>query len=207
MTENLLIENEEDEFVGQPSQLDEVDDEQQMTVDKTEKLESDDDEDLDSKLSSERKSKWYIERNGSPIHIRKALKLLIPREFISKERSRRHWVANSLHTSLKPIDPSHDVIQFRDVAIADKDDYFILHILSILSEDGKELVSTSSKCRHTVRGIIYRDVESNQYGFVSSVFVSRWLPVSKVLMEVVLETDSDGISTLSEKSQLDLGRH
>lgn len=202
--ESLLIENEEDEFMRQPSQLDEVDDEQQMTADKTEKLESDDDEDLDSEQPSERKSKWYIERNGSPIHIKKALKLLIPREFISKERSRRHWVTNSLHTSLKPIDPSHDVIQFRHVAVADKDDYFILHILSILSEDGKELVSTSSKCRHTVRGIIYRDVESNQYGFVSSVFVSRWLPVSKVLMEVVLETDSDGIAKLSEKSQLDL---
>lgn len=101
--ENLLIENEEDEFLRQPSQLDEVDDEQQMTADKTEKLVSDDDEDLDSEQPKERKSKWYIERNGSPIHIKKALKLLIPREFISKERSRRHWVTNSLHTSLKPI--------------------------------------------------------------------------------------------------------
>ena len=121
VVENLLIENEEDEFVRQPSQLDEVDDEQQVTADKAEKLESDDDDDLDSKLSiDERKSKWYIERNGCPIHIKKALKLLIPREFISKERSCRHWVANALHTSLKPIDPSHDVIQFRDVAIADK---------------------------------------------------------------------------------------
>ena len=204
VTENLLIENEEDEFVGQPSQLDEVDDEQQMTPAKTEKLGSDDDEDLDSEQPGDRKSKWYIERNGSLIHVKKALKLLIPREFISKERSRRHWVSNSLHSSLKPIDPSHDVIQFRDVAIADKDNFFILHILSILSEDGKELVSTSSKCRHTVRGIIYRDVESNQYGFVSSVFVSRWLPVSKVLMEVVLETDSNGLAKLSERSELDL---
>ena len=201
--ENLLIENEEDEFVRQPSQLDEVDDDQQMTASKTDKQESDEDQD-NSGQSSDRKSKWYIERNGSLIHIKKALKLLIPREFISKERSRRHWVTNYLHTSLKPIDPSHDVIQFRDVAIADKDNYFILHILSILSEDGKELVSTSSKCRHTVRGIIYRDVESNQYGFVSSVFVSRWLPVSKVLMEVVLETDSNGLAKLSEKSELDL---
>ena len=204
VTENLLIENEEDEFVGQPSQLDEVDEEQQITPAKTEKLGSDDDEDLDSEQPGDRKSKWYIERNGSLIHVKKALKLLIPREFISKERSRRHWVSNSLHSSLKPIDPSHDVIQFRDVGIADKDNFFILHILSILSEDGKELVSTSSKCRHTVRGIIYRDVESNQYGFVSSVFVSRWLPVSKVLMEVVLETDSNGLAKLSERSELDL---
>ena len=197
--ENLLIENEEDEFVGQPSQLDEVDDEQQMTSAKTEKLGSGGDEDLDSEQPGDRKSKWYIERNGSLIHIKKALKLLI-----SKERSRRHWVSNSLHSSLKPIDPSHDVIQFRDVAIADKDNFFILHILSILSEDGKELVNTSSKCRHTVRGRIYQDVESNQYGFVSSVFVSRWLPVSKVLMEVVLEADSNGLAKLSERSELDL---
>ena len=135
--ENLLIENEEDEFVGQPSQLEEVDDDQQMTPAKTEKLGSDDDEDLDSEQPGDRKSKWYIERNGSLIHIKKALKLLVPREFISKERSRRHCVSNSLHSSLKPIDPSHDVIQFRDVAIADKDNVFILHILSILSEDGK----------------------------------------------------------------------
>ena len=204
MIENLLIENEEDEFVGQPSQVEEADDEQQMTPAKTEKLGSGDDEDLDSEQPGDRKSKWYIERNGSLIHIKKALKLLIPRKFISKERSRRHWVSNSLHSSLKPIDPSHDVIQFRDVAIADKDNFFILHISSILSEDGKELVSTSSKCRHTVRGIIYQDVESNQYGFVSSVFVSRWLPVSKVLMEIVLETDSNGLAKLSERSELDL---
>ena len=130
--------------------------------------------------------------------------MLIPREFISKERSRRHWVNGSLHTSLAPIDPSHDVIQFRDVAIADKDKYFILHVLSVISEDGKELVSTSSKCRHTVRGIIYRDVESNQYGFVSTIFVSRWLPVRKVLMEVVLESNSDGMARLSKQSQQDL---
>lgn len=59
-----------------------------MTAAKTEKLESDDDEDQDSETSTERKYKWYIERNGSPIHIKKALKLLIPREFISKELSR-----------------------------------------------------------------------------------------------------------------------
>ena len=142
---------------------------------------SDEDYGCNSETSNSRKSKWYIERNGSAIHVKKALKLLIPREFISKERSRRHWVADSLHSSLVPIDPSHDVIQFRDVAIRDGDGYIILHILSIISEDGRQLVSTSSKCKHTIRGIIYRDVESNKYGFVSTVFVSRWIPVSKVL--------------------------
>ena len=96
------------------------------------------------------------------------------------------------------------MIQFRDVAIRDGDGYFILQILSIISEDGRQLVSTSSKCKHTIRGIIYRDVESNKYGFVSTVFVSRWIPVSKVLMKVVFESDSNDIAKLSEQSQLDL---
>ena len=73
----------------EPSQLDEVDDDQEMTIAKTDKLESDDDEGQDLETSSEGKSKWYIERNGSPIHIKKALKLLIPRKLISKERSCR----------------------------------------------------------------------------------------------------------------------
>ena len=147
--ENILVEGAEEEFVGQPSQVNEVDDGQEMTVAITDEPESEEDKCKDSEPSSERKSKWYIERNGTPIHIRRALKMLIPREFISKERSCRHWVNGSLHTSLAPIDPSHDVIKFRDVAIAVKDNYFILHVLSIISEDGKELVSTSFKCRHS----------------------------------------------------------
>ena len=202
--ENLLEESEESDFVKHSTKFDESYDVQEMNFSTIDTVESDEDDGCNSETSNSRKSKGYIERNGSPIHVKKALKLLIPREFISKERSRRHWVADSLHSSLVPIDPSHDVIQFRDVAIRDSDGYFILHILSIISEDGRQLVSTSSKCKHTIRGIIYRDVESNKYGFVSTVFVSRWISVSKVLLEVVFESDSNDIAKLSEQSQLDL---
>ena len=202
--ENLLEESEESDFLKHSTQLDEIYDDQEMNFSTTDIVESDEDDGRNSETSNSRKLKWYIEKDGSLIHIKRALKLLIPREFISKERSRRHWVADSLHTSLVPIDPSHDVIQFRDVAIRDGNGYFILHILSIISEDGRELVSTSSKRKHMIRGIIYRDVESNKYGFVSTVFVSRWIPVSHVVMEVVLENGSDDRAHLSERSQLDL---
>ena len=202
--ENLLEESEESDFVKHFTQLDEIYDDQEMNFSTTDIVESDEDDGRNSETSNSRKSKWYIEKDGSLIHIKRALKLLIPREFISKERSRRHWVADSLHTSLVPIDPSHDVIQFRDVAIRDGNSYFIIHILSIISEDGRELVSASSKRKHMNRGIIYRDVESNKYGFVSTVFVSRWIPISQVVMEVVLENGSDDRAHLSERSQLDL---
>lgn len=58
-----------------------------MTAAKTEKLESDDDEDQDSETSTERKYKWYIERNGSPIHIKKALKLLFQESLSRKNEA------------------------------------------------------------------------------------------------------------------------
>ena len=135
--ENLLVESEESNFVKHSTQLDEIYDDQEMNFSTTDMVESDEDDGRNSETFNSRKSKWYIEKDGSLIHIKRALKLLIPREFISKERSCRHWVADSLHTSLVPIDSSHDVIQFRDVAIRDGNGYFILHILSIISEDGR----------------------------------------------------------------------
>ena len=60
-----------------------------MNITETDELESDEDKGKDSE-PSEGKSKWYIERSGTQIHVKKALKMLVPREFISKERSRRH---------------------------------------------------------------------------------------------------------------------
>ena len=108
--ENLLEESEESDFEKHFTQLDEIYDDQEMNFSTTNIVESDEDNGRNSETSNSRKSKWYIEKDGSLIHIKRALKLLTPREFISKERSRRHWVADSLHTSLVPIDPSHTYI-------------------------------------------------------------------------------------------------
>lgn len=180
----------------------------EMNVDSVMKSDEDSDhvEEKVNKNLSQGKQKWYIERNGEMIHINKALKLLIPRELISKERSRRHWVANDLHKTMAPIDKTHDVIQFRDVAIANGDTFFILHILSISSEEGKELISTNSRSKCYVRGQVYKDSEyaCNQYGFMTSVFVSKWLPVRKVICEVTLKKNENGLTVLSEDSQMDL---
>ena len=40
--------------------------------------------------------RWYIKKDGNNVHITKALKILLPKEYISKERSRQHWVGNPL---------------------------------------------------------------------------------------------------------------
>ena len=59
---------------------------------------------------------------------------------------------------------------------------------------------------HDQRHNIQRRRKQEGYGFMSTNFVSRCLPVSNVLMEVVLENDSNDIAKLSEQSQLDLER-
>ena len=109
-------------------------------------------------------------------------------------------------TSLGSKDPAHDIIQFRDVAVANRETFFILHILSILSEESKELVSTSSISKCFLRRQVYRKSECacNEYGFMSSVFVSKWLPVRRIICEVTLEKTEVGLIVISEDSQMDI---
>lgn len=109
-------------------------------------------------------------------------------------------------TSLGNTDPAHDIIQFRDVAVASEETFFTLHILSILSEEGKELVSTSSISKCFLRRQVYRnsDCACNEYGFMTSIFVSKWLPVRRIICEVTLEKTEVGLIVISEDSQMDI---
>lgn len=87
-----------------------------MSDDNVENSDSDSDKEDENLTESVPPSmKWYIEKDGKHAHTSRALKLLLPREYISKERSRRHWVARSLIQAWKQMDDSHDVIRFRDM--------------------------------------------------------------------------------------------
>lgn len=144
--------------------------------------------------------KWYIEKDGRTLHISRALKVLLPREYISKERSRRHWVGKSLIQAWKQIDDSHDVIRFRDVAIKDKDSLELLHILSIRSNEGKEQISTSSKTKGAIRGRPYVEVSDERYDVPYKTLLTKWIPLSKVLCEIEMLKNEDGTYSLSEES-------
>lgn len=64
--------------------------------------------------------KWEVSRysNGSLsyIHIKQALKLLLPREYISRSRQRRHWASRYL-PGKEPVDQKHDIFKYCDVAL------------------------------------------------------------------------------------------
>ncbi|KAJ7381845.1 hypothetical protein OS493_038710 [Desmophyllum pertusum] len=152
-TEDVLIEKEEAGLfpsVENGKNDNEIDfpttsnDEKKEEIDEEETDEETDEEDKTKPTTqSNKKLKWYLQRNGESVHINRALKLILPREYISKERSRRHWVSKHLPL-MNPIASDHNVIRFRDVAIVVGKSFDLLHIVSIQSEDGKELTSTKS---------------------------------------------------------------
>ena len=94
------------------------------------------------------------------------------------------------------------------MAVAYGDTFFLVHMLSILSEEGKELVGTSSRPKYFVRGLVYKNKECacNQYGFMTRVFVSKWLPVRRIICEVTQKNER-GLTVFSEDTSPTMPRH
>ena len=64
--------------------------------------------------------KWKISKlvdeRMTYIHIKQAIKLILPREYIAHCRQKRHWAAKYL-PGKAPLDQTHDVIKFSHVAL------------------------------------------------------------------------------------------
>ena len=201
-TRNMQLEKEEQPS-GYMTDSEEGDTSLHMSNDDVEDSNSDQ-EDFKSAESVPPNMKWYIKKDGNNVHISRAIKVLLPREYISKERSRRHWVGKSLLQAWKQIDKSHDVIRFRDVAVKGKENIEFLHILSIQSEEGKEQLSASSKVKGAIRGRPYTEVSEGKYDVPYQILLTKWIPLNKVVCEIEMVKNDDGTSSLSEDSKAKL---
>ena len=95
----------------------------------------------------------------SKIRIKKALKLLVPPEFISRNRSQRHFSAKYL-PGHQAVDFTHDILIFSDVAIKTTLkktlSFRIAKVASIRSVEGTDKMSISSKAKsHLIRFLPY----------------------------------------------------
>ena len=140
------------------------------------------------------KDRWFITRvikgKVSRIHIRQALKILINREYISRERSRRHIA--SKYVSSKSVDENHNVLCFRFVVAKVSNDIHVCKVAA-LNSNGKHVLSAASdNDSATCRLIPLERVpgEKHLYSFAEKVVVSSWLKVSNVLGEIgMIEKD------------------
>lgn len=103
-------------------------------------------------FSSECTSKWHITKLESDemksTHIKKALKLLLPREWISRNRGQRHIASKHL-PSHAPVEPEHDVYKFCDAAVKvqvkETHCYQICKVAALRSKEGADIASVNSK--------------------------------------------------------------
>ena len=77
-------------------------------------------DELDQSELEEKGKKWKISRRldndtVSYIYIKQAIKLLLPRGYISRCRQRKHWASKHLPGEA-PIDPSHNIIKFGETS-------------------------------------------------------------------------------------------
>eukprot|EP00111_Clytia_hemisphaerica_P013051 TCONS_00038337-protein len=183
-------------FVGQKDEkgfelLDELE-EENIEV----KIEKKDEELCTEEFAKSDSDKWYISRligeKMTKIHVRAALKILTPREHVSRERSRRHIASNYL-PGKGVIDANHNIIAYRFVIANVKDQILVCKVASIM-KNGTSIPSASSedeavKCRliplkETIIG-------SFIFEFPESLIVTKELKASHVLEEIILKPVND----------------
>jgi len=157
----------------------------------------------------ESSKEWRISRmekgHVTHMHVSTAIKMLLPREFISRNRSQRH-IASVYLPGKSPLDPNHDILKFSDVAIKSckgKKNYFKLgRIVSLQESDGSDILSASSKngkgfrCRCTLY-----EQNGNMVSVCADVLVSDWMSGSSILGPVNLrKTSRDGVYELAAES-------
>ncbi|KAL9977148.1 hypothetical protein ACROYT_G014521 [Oculina patagonica] len=102
-------ENEEIEWKNEDGDVEEgeIDQEEEMDGIKEEETEA---------RGSQWKISKVVDNRTTYIHIKQALKLILPREYIARCRQKRHWAAKYL-PGKAPVDPKHDIIKFSSVAL------------------------------------------------------------------------------------------
>lgn len=141
-------------------------------------------------------SKW-VEGSMTYIHIKQGLKILLPREYISRCRQKRHWASQYL-PGKEPLKPKHDIFKYCNVALRvvrnNKQIYDIGRVEVIEStKDGSEVISFEKKGKMSVRVrcSLYTEADNDVYFVANDVLLTTWKPPSALIGAVELEPISE----------------
>ena len=122
-------------------------------------LQNPQDEDVDADDLEKGGGEWKISKcvNGqlTYIHVKQAIKILLPLEYILQCRQERHWASTYL-LGKKPLNPKHDIYKYCDVTLKvvqkGKTKFRIGQVEAIEStKDGSEITSFQIKGKEHVR--------------------------------------------------------
>ena len=155
-------------------------------------------------METKKGKKWMIskEEDGklNYIHIHQAIKVLLPREYIARCRQKRHWASKFL-PGKEPLNPEHDIVLFRDVAIKKVSDgktfYLIARVERIEStKDGSAVLSFKLKDNPQVRVrcSVYDRNDDGYYEVGDDIALTSWRSPKGILGSVQLLPVSEGSS-------------
>ena len=175
----------------------------QIVMKKTSGKEQEEEKDAKKEEESEAKgSQWKITKivgnKTTYIHIKQALKLILPREYIARCRQKRHWASKYL-PGRAPIDPKHDIVKFSNVALKSVQQgqrvFDIARVEDIQSaNDGSQSTSFKLKGDTTMRcrfSFYQRSSASDTYHIHPSLGFTNWRPSSSILGAVELIPDME----------------
>ena len=157
-------------------------------------------EDGDVNLEKEEKGakhRWKITKvaggTTTYIHIKKALKLVLPREYIARCRQKRHWASKYL-PGKSPIDPTHDIVRFSNVAlksiIKGRKVFDIARVEAIRSTtDGSNLTSFKLRGDSSTRvrfSLYQRSSSDDSYSVHPVLGLTHWRSSTAILGAVEL---------------------
>ena len=147
---------------------------------------------------------WYVSKALNDrityLHIKRAIKIIIPREYVSRERSRRHIASNYL-PGLEPINSDHNVQKYRFYAFKLSSGYHLGKII-FLEDQGNPVVSSNSANAHTTfRALILSEQRENQFTYSSPLKISSWLNIDRVYSEVHLTSINGSKYLLGKNSE------
>lgn len=163
------------------------------------KVDEEDEEEDEKEIEEERESEgdaggraWKVSRytNGrlSYVHIKRALKLLLPREC----RQKRHWASKYL-PGKEQENPKHDIFKYCDIALKVTQDgkrkYRIGRVEAMEStKDGSEVISFQLKSKATVQiQFSMYQREDDIYFVPADVLLSDWKSQSSIIGTVNMQ--------------------
>ena len=155
-----------------------IDDEEKMFHEKS----CDGDNANDIKLEKEQSFRnkinreWYVSKALNDrityLHIKRAVKIIIPREYVSRERSRRHIASNYL-LGLEPINSDHNVQKYRFYAFKLSSGYHLGKIIFFEDQGNPVVSSNSASAQVTFRALILCEQRESQFTYSSPLKISR----------------------------------
>ncbi|KAJ7377451.1 hypothetical protein OS493_029354 [Desmophyllum pertusum] len=169
-----------------------LEDENEETGNNIEEIE-DEDEEVEGDKGSEWKISKMVAGRMTYIHIKRALKLILPREYIARCRQKRHWAAKYL-PGKAPLDPTHDIVKFSNVALKStlkgQKVFDIARVEGIQSsKDGSHVTSFKLKGDSTTRvrfSLYHRSSADDTFNVHPALGLTQWRASSSILGAVEL---------------------